>query len=68
MEMAPSPALEPPGEGVKVSFYLHRIQKIGNLRKIFEQNVRVEIPQVKYDLVDGYSSQINPHLPRINPS
>lgn len=40
---------------VKVSFYLHRSQKLETLRGLFRKTVEAEIPQIEYSFVDGYS-------------
>ena len=42
---------------VKVSFFLHRSQKLETLRGLFGETVKAEIPQVEYAFVDGYSSK-----------
>ena len=41
----------------KVSFYLHRSQKIETLRELFRKSVKAEIHQMEYSFVDGYSSE-----------
>jgi enamine deaminase RidA (YjgF/YER057c/UK114 family) len=41
----------------KVSFYLHRSQKIETLKALFPRHVTSEIPQMEYEFVDGYSSE-----------
>ncbi len=41
----------------KISFYLHRSQKIETLRELFRKQVTAEIPQTEYEFVDGYSSE-----------
>jgi enamine deaminase RidA (YjgF/YER057c/UK114 family) len=41
----------------RVSFYLHRSQTIENLKQLFQQHVKVSIPQTEYCFVDGYSSE-----------
>ena len=41
---------------VRVSFYLHRSQKLEALKELFEATVKAEIPQMEYAFVDGYSS------------
>lgn len=41
---------------VKVSFYLHRSQKHESLKEMFEETIKINIPQVEYSFVDGYSS------------
>lgn len=40
----------------RVSFYLHRSQKVEKLRELFEEHVKATIPQKEYCFVDGYSS------------
>ena len=42
---------------VKISFYLHRSQKLENLRELFQKTVKVKIPQMDYSFVDGYSAE-----------
>jgi enamine deaminase RidA (YjgF/YER057c/UK114 family) len=42
---------------VKISFYLHRSQKIETLRQLFRKVVPAEIPQMEYAFVDGYSAE-----------
>jgi enamine deaminase RidA (YjgF/YER057c/UK114 family) len=42
---------------VKTSFFLHRSQKIEDLRRFFHARVNAAIPRLEYDLVDGYSSE-----------
>ena len=42
---------------VKVSFYLHRSQKLETLRESFRKIVKAEIPQLEYFFVDGYSAE-----------
>lgn len=44
-------------DAVKVSFYLHRSQKLGDLRKLFGEGVKVEVPWVEYVFVEGYSAE-----------
>ena len=41
----------------RTSFYLHRSQKLENLRGLFRESVKEEIPQTEYAFVDGYSSE-----------
>jgi len=41
----------------RVSFYLHRTQKIATLNELFLKHTNVKIPQLEYEFVDGYSSQ-----------
>jgi enamine deaminase RidA (YjgF/YER057c/UK114 family) len=41
----------------KVSFYLHRSQRLEALRDRFRKTVAAEIPQMEYALVDGYSAE-----------
>ncbi len=40
----------------RVSFYLHRSQKVAQLRELFTKHVKAPIPQMEYVFVDGYSS------------
>jgi enamine deaminase RidA (YjgF/YER057c/UK114 family) len=42
---------------VQVSCYLHRSQKVEDHRALFRKSVAVEIPQVEYFFVDGYSAE-----------
>lgn len=42
---------------VKASFLLHRSQKFETLRELFQKAVTVDIPQMDYFHVDGYSSE-----------
>jgi len=42
---------------VKVSFYLHRSQRVENLRALFRKTVAADIPQMEYSFVDGYSAE-----------
>ena len=42
---------------VKVSFYLHRSQRVENLRALFRKTVAADIPQIEYSFVDGYSAE-----------
>jgi enamine deaminase RidA (YjgF/YER057c/UK114 family) len=42
---------------VKISFYLHRSQKIETLRELFRKTVPADIPQMEYSFVDGYSAE-----------
>ena len=42
---------------IKVSFYLHRSQSVGNLRELFKKSVNAEIPRLEYAFVDGYSAE-----------
>jgi len=44
-------------DAVRVSFYLHRSQKLEDLRKLFGEKVKVEVPWVEYAFVDGYSAE-----------
>ncbi len=44
-------------KAAKVSFHLHRGQKLATLRELFEKNVRAKIPQMEYVFVDGYSAE-----------
>lgn len=41
----------------KISFYLHRSQKIETLRELFRESVPADIPQMEYSFVDGYSAK-----------
>ncbi len=41
----------------KVSFHLHRSQKLGAIRELFEKTVKARIPQMEYVFVDGYSAE-----------
>jgi len=41
---------------VKVSFFLHRSQKLETFKELFRKHVRAEIPQMEYSFVDGYSA------------
>jgi enamine deaminase RidA (YjgF/YER057c/UK114 family) len=40
----------------KVSFFLHRSQKVETLRELFRKHVTANIPALEYSHVDGYSS------------
>ena len=40
----------------RISFYLHRSQRVEKLNEIFNQHVTATIPQREYSFVDGYSS------------
>ena len=40
----------------KVSFFLHRSQKLENLKELFGSRVAAKIPAMEYCFVDGYSS------------
>ena len=40
----------------KVSFFLHRSQKLETFKGLFRKHVRAEIPQMEYGFVDGYSA------------
>jgi len=40
----------------RISFYLHRSQRVEKLNEIFAKHVHAEIPQREYSFVDGYSS------------
>jgi enamine deaminase RidA (YjgF/YER057c/UK114 family) len=44
-------------KAVKVSFFLHRSQKLETLNEFFRKHVRSEIPQMEYGFVDGYSAE-----------
>jgi enamine deaminase RidA (YjgF/YER057c/UK114 family) len=41
----------------KVSFFLHRSQKLEVLKELFSSRVAAKIPAMEYSFVDGYSSQ-----------
>ena len=41
----------------RVSFYLHRSQSIGELKRLFGQYVDAAVPQMEYSFVDGYSTE-----------
>ncbi len=41
----------------KVSFFLHRSQRLETLKKLFSARVAVKIPALEYSFVDGYSSE-----------
>ena len=41
----------------KVSFFLHRSQKLENLKELFSSRVKAKIPAMEYSFVDGYSSE-----------
>ena len=42
---------------VKVSFFLHRSQKLETLNGLFKKVVQAEIPHTEYVFVEGYSSE-----------
>jgi enamine deaminase RidA (YjgF/YER057c/UK114 family) len=42
---------------VKVAFFLHRSQRLENLRDLFSTRVTAKIPEMEYAFVDGYSSE-----------
>ena len=44
-------------KAVKVSFYLHRSQKLETLKELFQKTVEAKIPQMDYSFVDGYSAE-----------
>ena len=44
-------------KAAKVSFFLHRSQKLEPLKEFFQKHVRAEIPQMEYGFVDGYSAE-----------
>ncbi len=44
------------GKAVKVSFFLHRSQKIETLRDLFRKTVDTEIQRIECSFVDGYSA------------
>lgn len=41
----------------KVSFFLHRSQRLEVLKELFSSRVAAKIPAMEYSFVDGYSSQ-----------
>lgn len=41
----------------KVSFFLHRSQKLETLKELFSTRVPAKIPSMNYSFVDGYSSE-----------
>ena len=41
---------------VKISFFLHRSQKLETLKELFSARVAAKIPALEYSFVDGYSS------------
>jgi enamine deaminase RidA (YjgF/YER057c/UK114 family) len=41
----------------RVSFYLHRSQKIETLNELFRRRTKANIPRLEYEFVDGYSSE-----------
>jgi len=41
----------------KVSFFLHRSQRLETLKKLFSARITVKIPALEYAFVDGYSSE-----------
>lgn len=41
----------------KVSFFLHRSQKLETLKELFSKRVTAKIPALEYSFVDGYSSE-----------
>jgi enamine deaminase RidA (YjgF/YER057c/UK114 family) len=41
----------------KVSFFLHRSQRLETLKKLFSTRVNAKIPAMEYSFVDGYSSE-----------
>jgi enamine deaminase RidA (YjgF/YER057c/UK114 family) len=42
---------------MKVSFFLHRSQRVETLKKLFSNRLTAEIPATEYSFVDGYSSE-----------
>lgn len=44
-------------KAVKASFFLHRSQKLETLRELFRKHVSIQIPQMEYGFVDGYSAE-----------
>jgi enamine deaminase RidA (YjgF/YER057c/UK114 family) len=41
----------------KVSFFLHRSQRLETLKNLFSTRVTSKIPTMEYSFVDGYSSE-----------
>ena len=41
----------------RVSFYLHRSQSVGELKRLFGQYVDAAVPQMEYSFVVGYSTE-----------
>jgi len=41
----------------KVSFFLHRSQRLENLKELFSKRISAKIPAMEYSFVDGYSSE-----------
>jgi enamine deaminase RidA (YjgF/YER057c/UK114 family) len=41
----------------KVSFFLHRSQKLETLKELFSRRISGKIPSMEYSFVDGYSSE-----------
>lgn len=44
-------------KAVKVSFFLHRSQKLEILKELFQRTVKANIPRTEYAFVDGYSAE-----------
>jgi enamine deaminase RidA (YjgF/YER057c/UK114 family) len=44
---------------VKVSFLLHRSQKVAELKEAFTKAVKADIPRMEYSFVDGYAGEKN---------
>jgi len=44
-------------KAVKVSFFLHRSQKLEILKELFQRTVKTNIPRTEYLFVDGYSAE-----------
>jgi enamine deaminase RidA (YjgF/YER057c/UK114 family) len=44
---------------VKVSFLLHRNQKLEDLKEAFTNTVKAKIPQMEFSFVDGYAGERN---------
>jgi len=42
---------------VGVSFFLHRSQRLENLKELFQKTINNEIPQMEYLFVDGYARE-----------
>lgn len=43
-------------KAVRISFFLHRSEKIEALKEAFAKHVKASIPQTEYGFVDGYSA------------
>ncbi len=44
-------------KAAKVSFYLHRSQRLEGLKELFQKTVKAKIPPLEYAFVDGYSAE-----------